>query len=262
MHSYSYRNLTINAILLMVVAAIIEMTLHETGHFLCGRFFHAASLSMHHNYVGYGRQSLNLMQQIWIAAAGPLTSLAIGFLFHFILSRQKRRNYFFLFNCYFAAHGYIGFLGYLMISPIAAKGDTGFIMHQLKFPIYITIAVAVIALLILRKLIHVITKYIMEFATMEIYRDAVLRKKYVNAVLLYPIYLGLIIIILMNLPVPIWISLMAPFSIFSFFFAFGEALKKDYGQIHFNTNEAALFKIQPAIIVSFVLVLILNRILV
>lgn len=246
----------------MVIAAIIEMTLHETGHYLCALFFHAASLSMHHNYVDYDQHSLNQMQQIWIAAAGPIISLCIGVIFHFIVTQQKSRNYFFLFNCYFAGHGYIGFFGYLMIAPIAAEGDTGFIMHQLKFPVYITIVIALIATLILRKFIQEITKYIMEFATLEIYQDAALRKKYAKSVLLYPIYLGLIIIILMNLPVPIWISLMAPFSIFSFFFAFGEALKKDYTQIRFNTNDVALFKIQPAIIVSFVLVLIINRLLV
>lgn len=262
MHSYSYRNLTINALLLMVIAAIVEMILHELGHFFCALYFHASALSLHHNYVNFDENSLSIFQRIWIAAAGPIISLCIGVIFHFIVTQQKSRNYFFLFNCYFAGHGYIGFFGYLMIAPIAAEGDTGFIMHQLKFPVYITIVIALIATLILRKFIQTITKYIMEFATLEIYQDAALRKKYAKSVLLYPIYLGLIIIILMNLPVPIWISLMAPFSIFSFFFAFGEALKKDYTQIRFNTNDVALFKIQLAIIVSFVLVLIINRLLV
>lgn len=258
----AFKKLTINAVLLMVIAAIVEMMFHELGHYFCAGYFHASALNLHHNYVNFDENSLSILQRIWVATAGPLTSLFIGILFQFIVSIQKSRNYLFLFNAYFSAHGYIGFFGYLMIAPIAVQGDTGFIMHQLHFTIYVTVVIAIVALFILRVLIILLTRYILEFSTESIYMNSKSRKQFVVSTIILPVYIGLILIILLNLPVPIWISLMAPFSIFSFFFAYGHAMKKNFSNMEFNKNEAALFSIQPFIIIAFIALVIVNRLLV
>ena len=134
---------TFNSTILFIVACILQMTLHEFGHFFVAIFVHAKGISVHHNYVDNIDEGLPLRSILCIKGAGPLMSLIIGIVFHITCSLQKKRNITFLFELYMSVFGYIGFFGYLMTSPIFTNGDTGYICLALKFPIWLTIIIAV-----------------------------------------------------------------------------------------------------------------------
>ena len=87
-----YKYVILNSSLLFIIATILEMTLHECGHFVTAFYLQAQNLSLHHNYVDYAEDNLNTNYKIAIAAAGPIVSLLIGMLFHFICSKQTKKK--------------------------------------------------------------------------------------------------------------------------------------------------------------------------
>ena len=113
----SFRNIIINSTLIFVIASILEMTLHECGHFIAGAIVGAKDLVLYHNYVSYSNEGLSLHQSIFVSGAGPLVSLAIGIVFQIICRFRKKKDMFFLFFLYMSVFGHIGFWGYVMISP-------------------------------------------------------------------------------------------------------------------------------------------------
>ena len=44
------RNITVNSLILFVIASTLVMTLHEFGHFFASILVHAKQISIHHNY--------------------------------------------------------------------------------------------------------------------------------------------------------------------------------------------------------------------
>lgn len=256
------KNMMINAVLLFTIAAIIEMTLHECAHFVMAILVHAKDISLHHNYVNYNDEIMSLNNRIYIASAGPIFSLFFGLFFHLIIKLQKSRNYLLLLNTYFSIHGYIGFFGYLLIAPLSTSGDTGFIFDALGFPMLIVVIIAIIGFLCLMYLLKILMKYIIVLASEEVESDFEKRKKFADAVIKYPIYFGVILTMLLNLPVPVWLSLTAPFSAFSLFVGYGRILKRQYPKQDYNLNYDSLNKIKPAIILGFIIIVIINRLLV
>ena len=122
--------------MLFVIASILTMTLHEFGHFFTSILVHAQQISIHHNYTSNSSVGVSATRSIIIKITGPLVSLIIGVLFHFICSRQEKRNILFLFLTYMSIFGYIGFFGYLIIAPFTPGGDTGYVFYALGFPIW------------------------------------------------------------------------------------------------------------------------------
>ncbi|MFN8283640.1 MAG: hypothetical protein U0U67_10525 [Chitinophagales bacterium] len=257
-----FKYVIINSALLYVTTAVLEMILHECSHFLAAFYFDAKELSLHHNFVNYDDGNLSIHQKIWIASAGPMMSLFIGLLFHWIVVKSKKRNSLFLFNVFMSVNGYIGFLGYLMIAPLTTSGDTGFVFHALGFPFWVVILIAIIGLLMLYFIIKNLTKHFVEMASIEIIENKNQRRIFVQAIIQYPIYICVVFMMLLNLPVQIWVSLMPAFSYFSLFYAYGDALNKNYSDLNYNKEFDLLNNIQPAIIIVFVFVVILNRLLV
>jgi hypothetical protein len=257
-----YKYVLINSVLLFIITAVLEVVLHEFSHFITAFIFHAKDLSLHHNFVDYAEDNLSVSQRIWIASAGPLMSLFIGLVFHFIVIQSEKRNALFLFNLFMAVNGYIGFFGYLMIAPLTVQGDTGFVFHALGFPMWSVILIAVFGISILLVAIKKLTKHFVEMASVEIIADKEQRKQFVQAVIKYPIYCCVVAMLLLNLPVPIWVSILPVFSYFSLFYGFGDALKKEYANLNTNTKFDTFNSVQPIIIVGFVLTVILNRLLV
>ena len=138
------KNITVNSLILFVIASTLVMTLHEFGHFFASILVHAKQISIHHNYTSNVDDGLSLKSTLLIKATGPLVSLIIGVVFQFICSRQTKRNLLFLFHLYMSSFGYIGFFGYLIIAPMFPGGDTGYICYSLSFPIWLTIVIAII----------------------------------------------------------------------------------------------------------------------
>lgn len=137
-------------------------------------------------------------------------SLIIGILFHFVCSRRTNRNISFLFQIYMSLFGYIGFFGYLIIAPLTPGGDTGYILYSLNIPVWMMVVLAIIGTAALYLLINGLMKYFVEMGSKEIIEHAEERMKFIRSLLYIPLIIGLIVTTLLNLPVPVIISLTAP----------------------------------------------------
>jgi hypothetical protein len=253
----------LNSTILFVVAGILEMTLHEFGHYFAAILVHAKGISIHHNYVSNIDEGLPLKNILLIKGAGPLVSLIIGVFFHIACSLQKRRNTAFLFKLYMAAFGYIGFFGYLMIAPMFTGGDTGYICYALQFPLWVTIVIAVSGGLILYFLIRTLMKYFVEMGSKEILEKKETRISFIHSLLLLPVLFGIPVTTLLNLPVVVLISLIAPLcSPFTLLWDYGNALDKNYHLKTTNSHFNRLNRLNFVLILLFILTIIYNRILV
>ncbi len=257
------KNIIINAAVLFITAAIIEMTLHELAHFIAAIMVNAKEIALHHNSVSANTEALSLANKIFIKAAGPIVSLLIGILFHYICSKQTKRDMLFLFNLYMCIFGYIGFGGYLMISPLFTYGDTGYIFDALHFPMAVTIAIAMAGIVMLFFLMKNLMKYFVEMATPAIAFDNDLRISLINSILFYPLMIGTIITTLLNFPVPTFASLIAPIcSPFTMLWTYGDALKKKYPADNMSKDMTSINHIQYQWLIVFVATAIINRLLV
>jgi hypothetical protein len=254
----------INSTILFVVASTLAMTLHEFGHFIASILVHAQNISIHHNHTSNSDLGLSINSTMIIKSAGPLVSLMIGLLFHFICSRQTKRNILFLFNLYMSSFGYIAFFGYLMISPFFANsGDTGYICYALGIPTWLRITIALAAGVTLYFLMNILVRYFVEMASKEIVENNETRKQFVNSLLLYPIFIGIILTSLLNLPIKVILSLIAPVcSPFSFFWGYRNALTKIYPFDNFNREFESLNKPHFWLFLSLIVIVIMNRLLV
>jgi hypothetical protein len=263
MNKRIYRNLVINSTILFVIASTIEMTLHEFGHFVAGILVHTKDLVLFHNYVAENPDELSLLKVIIVKAAGPLVSLFIGILFQFICSTNSKRDLSFLLKLYMSVFGYIGFFGYLIIAPIFINGDTGYICHVLNFPIWLTILIAIIGVIILFLLMRSLVRYFVELGTIEIISTKESRTTFIKSLILLPLLIGILITTLLNLPIPTLLSLIAPIcSPFTIMWTYGYALNKNYPITMMNKDLESLNSINLKWIVLLLFTIALNRLLV
>ena len=256
------RNILVNSSLLFVIAATAETISHEGGHFTMAFLFHAGDLSLHHNFVNYGDGNLTIQQRILIASAGPLVSLFIGILFHLIIIRYRSPDLLRLFFLYMSAFGYIGFLGYLMIAPFFKYGDTGFVCSALQFPIYLTAALAVFGGFLLYLVMKSICREFIPFLSKEDYENDKERKQEFNFLIQFPLYIGIVITTLLNLPTPTPLSLIAPLcSPFSILWGFGPLMRKKYDYPSEINDPATIDKLSFIWFILFIGIIIINRIL-
>jgi hypothetical protein len=263
MGTLKLKYVVLNATILFIVTCILEMTLHEFGHFFASIAVHAKGISIHHNYVSNIDEGLALKSILFIKGAGPLVSLIIGIGFHLACSEQKKRNFTFLFKLYMALFGYIGFFGYLMIAPIFTGGDTGYICSALKFPIWLTIGIAIAGAILLYLLVRNLMKYFVEMGSKEILEKKESRISFVHSLVLLPVLLGIPFTTLLNLPIVALISLIAPIcSPFTLLWDYSNALHKNYDLKTTNDNFDRLNKLNFILIILLIITIIYNRILV
>jgi len=259
----NFRNIIINSSILFVSAALLQMTLHEFGHFIAAILMHAKNVVLHQNNVSIENASIQFPQSVFYAGAGPFVSFLIGVCFHFICSRQKKRNLLFLFNLYMTVFGYIAFLGYFMVAPFFTYGDTGYIFKVLGFPIWLTVLIAVIAALVLYMVMSKLIIFFVEMGTCDIIADKRSRRLFMDCLIHYPLYIGIVITTLLNLPTPSVLSLIYPvFSPFSIMWVYGKSISKSYPFDNMNTDISAVKNIEPVWLVIFFLIVVMNRLLV
>jgi hypothetical protein len=259
----NFRNIIINSSILFVCASVLQMTLHELGHFVAAILIHAKNVTLHHNYVSTETTDMSLPGSVFYAAAGPFVSLLIGAGFHFVCSLQKKRNMLFLFNLYMAVFGYIAFFGYLMVAPFFTYGDTGYIFKALNFPMWLTIGIAAMGGVILYALTLKLIRFFVELGTNNIIVEKQSRRIFMSSLIHYPLYIGIVITTLLNLPVPTALSLIYPiFSPFTIMWAYGKGLSKDYPADKMNTDINGISRIQPVWLIILFLMIVINRFLV
>ncbi|HMC87278.1 MAG TPA: hypothetical protein VKI61_17255 [Chitinophagaceae bacterium] len=260
---FKFKYVIINSTILFIVTCILQMTLHEFGHYFAAIIVHAKNISIHHNNVVNTDEGLPLKSILLIKGAGPLVSLLVGLVFQGVCARRKQRNISFLFELYMAVFGYIGFFGYLMIAPVFTGGDTGYICAALHFPPWLTIAIAVSGGLILYLLVRSLMSYFVEMGSVEILDKKASRISFVHSIILLPVLIGIPITTMLNLPVPALISLIAPIcSPFTLLWDYGNALRRNYRLKSTNQHFDKLNRLNYVLIVLLILTVIYNRMLV
>ncbi len=239
------------------------MTMHEFGHFFASILVHAQHISIHHNYTSNAGDNLDLISNLFIKGAGPLVSMIIGILFHLICAKKKKRNNLSLFYAYISINGYIGFFGYLIIAPWFPNGDTGYICYALGFPIWVTIILAIAASIVIYLLINSLMKYFVEMGSKEIIDNTQSREVFVRSLILFPLLIGIVVTTLLNLPIPVLISLIAPTcGSLLFLCGYESAVRKNYSTEHANKEFDQFNKLNIPSIIFFIITIIFNRLLV
>jgi hypothetical protein len=159
--------------------------------------------------------------------------------------------------------GYIGFFGYLIIAPLTPGGDTGYVFYSLGFPIWVMIFLAALGAIVLYFLINILMKYFVEMGSKEIIENRENREKFIRSLIFFPLVIGIALTTILNLPVQVIISLIAPVcGSLTILCGYDNASKKNYYLKNFNREFERFNKINILLVAFFVLSIILNRLLV
>jgi len=141
---------------------------------------------------------------ILVAGAGPIFSLIQG-VFFLRWSRILKKGVKALFALWMGLAGLICFFGYVMIAPIIKVGDTGFVFEKLGVPMWFQIFLAIIAVVAITLILMRTVKDFEQFIDQE----EVNRLSWANDLILLPLLIGIVIISLLQLPVPHFASILA-----------------------------------------------------
>lgn len=136
-----------NAALAFASATMITVVIHEGAHGLVAQALGFAPKIypfVENNPTG------TPLQDILIAAGGPIGSLLTGLLFAWLYARGRPRYGFWrVLLCWLAFQGIIEFVNYLIVTPWLAAGDTAVICDRLGLGIVPRYAIAAIGVVIL-----------------------------------------------------------------------------------------------------------------
>lgn len=203
----SFKYIFINSILAFVSAFILTTIIHESGHFISYYLFDAQPI-LYHNYVQTPDQHLSMHIIIISALAGPVISLIQGIIFAMIVARKPDNSAKDLVFLWLSLVGFINFFGYLMLTPISTKGDTGKVAEILQLPYLYRIILAVLGVAVLVFIVIKIGRYFSNFIPNEI--ELSKKGKYVNALVLFPILAGSMVNVLLAFPIPVILSVIYP----------------------------------------------------
>ena len=204
--------LILNLISAFVVGFALTTFLHELAHALAAKIVKVEPIWFH-SYVSYDSSSTPQMNQLYIAAAGPLFSLIQSFLFLGLLHKRTKIDYVTFLFLWMGVIGMVVFLGYMMIGPFVPYGDTGQVFAILAIPKYASLSFSAIALILIiyffRKVTPIIGGYIYLLNTELKYTN----KKATWYLFIVPLVIGTVINVLISLPAPTAISLVFPITI-------------------------------------------------
>ncbi len=244
------KSLAINTSCIVICTAIINTFLHETAHFIVALGF-GVKAELHHNFVHL--EGGSELQNAIIAASGPLFSLFFGVICLFISKRMKP-SLSKLFLLWLSLGGLLTFLGYFLIAPFAANGDTGLVFHYLKVPIIASISIAIVSFIGMNILFSRLSKQFVYYKSAEIYN----KKDSILQLFLFPIISSMIAMVALNLPVITWVSLLPPiFMPFTYLSTIGSYKDLDIINPPFHNN-----KISPSLIFLLLILIFSFRFLV
>ncbi len=196
------RHVFTNAVGVFVLTYLVTQMLHELAHALTGAVLGASPI-LFHNHVDYVLK-VSTAKQTWIAAAGPLYSLFQTVVCFFISRRKAKSAVINLFWTWMLLWGYIGFFGYVFMTPFFKYGDTGFVAEQMNIP---EVARLVVGGLGIGAFFFLPAIGFKNFAYLWRRDD---KKIFYDSLILFPMIVGVAINTLLNLPVPTFLSLLAP----------------------------------------------------
>ena len=242
-----------NNVLIYITTSIIVTILHELAHFLVANYFDLHPV-LYHNYVNYS-DKFTASQGLYIAAAGPLFSLLQGIICMFWTKKIKQKGLFSLTILWLGLQGILTFMGYLLIAPFFAYGDTGKVFAILGVPMFMRIIISILSIIIITWYYLKQTAEMVQYA----YSDDLDRKTIARDLLLLPIFLGGLINASLQLPVPTFLSLIAPiFMPFTFMSVYGNYrnIKHDFLKPSVLIKEYSI-----SVIIFFVICVTVFRIL-
>ncbi|HEY0976779.1 MAG TPA: hypothetical protein VGE21_04865 [Flavobacteriales bacterium] len=205
------RLLILNSAVCYVLAFLLTTVLHELGHATVGSVL-GSSPVLHHNYVAHlDRDALPVIDQVWIALAGPLVSFAQGLVLLPVVNRRRGGGLFNLFVLWCMLLGFGNFLGYLMTGPLFTAGDIGKVYVLLKIPMALRIGIAVIGAAALAWVAYFSTRPFLQFATRPaLVEDASSRTAFNFRIIIVPWLVGSVVVTLLYLPVVAIVSIIYP----------------------------------------------------
>lgn len=254
--SKSHRNIFVNSTLAFVSAFIITTIIHESGHYLTSYFFGSPS-KLYHNYVETSETQIRVLAVIIIALAGPFISLIQGVIASgLVLFRQKNTQQDLLL-LWLGLLGFVNFFGYLMLTPLSTVGDTGKVAELLQIHYILRIGISLLGIAALLLIVMTTGKEFARFIPSA--SGLVEKRKYVNAILLFPIIIGSIINSILAFPVVAVLSVIypatSPYVILS---SYGKILK----EINSSSNDSFIYqKISAFLIGLFIVCVLINRLL-
>lgn len=254
------KNVVLNSILVFIAAYLLSIILHELAHFIM-----AVSLgydaTLFHNRVTYDGRD-NTLHEVLIAGSGPLYSLVQGIVSLFLLRRMSASATS-LFVLWFSVIGFISFFGYLMIAPFIPFGDTERVFNLLEFPFFLQIIIAIIAVITITIILMRFVTSFEQFVSIQFQTIKETRFKWANSLILIPLIVGIIVITILQFPIPHFASILAttcaPFSIMA---TYGSMLgRRD--PINTSSSKPHLHeKVSVLLIILLIVSIVLNRLLV
>jgi hypothetical protein len=229
--------------------------LHESAHAVTA-FFAGAGPVLYHNHVE-STIKVSEFKRILIAAAGPLYSFFQFLICFFITRRMKTSAMVNLFWTWMMLWGYIGFFGYVLMTPFFKYGDTGFVAVQLGVSDTGRLLIGAIGM---AAFFFISAISFRPFAYLWRSGD---KKLFYNNLILYPLFAGVPLNTLFDLPVPTFLSLLAPLCMpWCVMMVYGKLLSKKDLLPETRNESDALNEIAVKWYVLLLIVLLMNRFLV
>ncbi len=194
--------LGINSVLIATSTSLISCILHEFAHYLVAKYFNL-NPKLHHNYVRPLIEPSE-KQLMLIAFAGPFFSFIIGITFLFISIKLIKPSLFKLFLLWFGMSNILNFLGYMLIAPFIKDGDTGRVFNYFNISFFISIIIAIITFIVMKKLFQYLSKEFIYYKSSDIFD----KKENQKQLFIFPIIFLIVGISLLNLPIVVWFSLL------------------------------------------------------
>ena len=249
----------INSTLAYIAATLLATIIHEAGHFITALSL-GLDATLYHNYVVSGEKS-DFLSSILVPAGGPVISLISGILFLYTFNKISN-PFISLLVFWLGIKGVISFLGYLMIAPFVAVGDTGKIFSLIEMPMVWQLAIMVVSLLVAVLFLLKLHRGYEVFIHEDLQPiDKHKKGKWANALIMYPIFIGIVVTTLLAFPIPHIVSILPATTMpFMLFMTYGKIITSKNqlpanGSKNFNSLSYWL------ILISLVAV-ILNRVLV
>lgn len=250
----------INSTLGLTSAFMITILLHEITHYITAISLGQEAM-LFHNRVTAGLFA-NRYEEIMFSGLAPVFSLLQGILVY-RWGAGRKKSTLTLFFLWLGIAGLVTFFGYLIIAPIMPKGDTGRVFQLLGVPMMLQVIIAALAIITITFILMRITPKFVHYAETDSEQLDQKKANWSLALILYPLLISILIVSLLQFPIPHIASVLAttcaPMAIMAIF---GNFLGSD---LNFKTGKygksLATSISKPLIIVLFIAVLV-NRLLV
>ncbi|AMJ64500.1 hypothetical protein [Hymenobacter sp. PAMC 26628] len=202
------------AICLYTAAFLATVLLHELAHALMALAagVHSTLFNSHVDAPPAGPR-----QEILIALAGPVFSLAQGVAALTLTARGRSTGPGALFGLFLGVFGIINFLGYVMTSPVVDYGDVGQAEKLLGVPVaaavVAAVAAAVAVVLAVQRTAPLFLRFVPASGLGVGPTEVVAQKRpYLRALLLWPWLLGSVVITALSWPWPTVLIVYPPMS--------------------------------------------------